>query len=1438
MKKKNGNGRIEILIAEDSATQAELLKQLLEAHQYSVSIAANGKIALAQLALRQPALVISDILMPELDGYGLCKAIKSDEKLKDIPVILVTTLSDAQDVIRGLECGADNFIRKPYEEKYLLSRINYLLMNLELRKEQKMLVGVEINLGGQKYFINSERQQILDLLISTYEQAVHINNELKLREKELEHSNHVLNGLYRIAEGLNHALTEREVAEAALERALELPGVQAGWICMREGESDFRLVAIRNLPPAFTVPGALDGDCACRKQLLSGKFDAVSNIIECERLAKAKGDTNGLRYHATVPLWLGERAVGLMNLVGPQEGLFDEEELKVLHGVGRQLAVALERARLHEHLEQLVAERTAALRASEAHLRAIIEAEPECVKIVDAEGRLVQMNAAGLAMIGADSLESVQGGRIAEFVVPSQREAYRAFEASVLHGKNAAFEFEIVGLKGIRRWLSSHAVPLPEQKDGRPQMLGIARDVTERKQAEAKLKLFRTLLDKSSDAIEVLDPVTLRFLDINETGCRVLGYSREELLSMSVFDIGPALSADSQKIIEAQLRESGRALFETMHRRKDGSTFPVEVSVTSAELDKPYLLAITRDISKRKANEARIKRLNRIYSVLSGINTTIVRVREEGELFSEACRIAVEHGGFIFAWIGKFDADSQQVTPIAQAGRDDGYLAQINLTACENAAGNCLLIANALTEAKPVICNDIASDERMAAWSSEALSRGYRSVVVLPLLLEGKPVGVFVLYAAEPDAFDDDEMRLLVEMSADINYALKNYRLEVRRKQAEDELRKLSLAVEQSPNSIVITDLDANIEYVNEAFVKATGYSRAEVIGRNPSILHSGKNSRETYDDMWAHLTRGEVWKGEFINRRKDGSEYIESILISPVRDADGRATHYLGIKENITERKRMEKALLESEEKFRVMSASAQDAIIMIDNDGSISFWNGAAEKIFGYPAHEALGKHLHPLLAPARYLKAHRKGFAHFQLSGEGPVVGQTLELVALHKNGNEFPIELSLSAVEISGRWQAIGILRDITERKQAEVLLRNSETRLQTIVENLTEGIAVSDLDGRLLHFNRAALDLHGFTTLDECRQYLNKFADTFELSAMDGTVWPVELWPLARILRGESLRDLEVRIRHIQAGWRRVYNYGGTLVRDAGGQPLMALVTISDITESKRMETELRENEARYRRITEGLTDYQYTVRIENGRAVETTQSPACVTVTGYTVEEYAANPHLWIQMVVPEDRELVMKHVNQILAGDDASPIEHRITRKNGETRWIRDTTILFRDASGRLLSYDGVIKDITERKLAEESLRQLNDELESKVAARTADLERARREADDANRAKSAFLSTMSHEIRTPMNGVVGMVDVLAQSRLSEHQADLVKTVRESANTLLGIIDDILDFSKIEAGRMELERVPVSVADLVEGLCNSLVPVASRKGVELSLFI
>lgn len=265
---------IGILIAEDSPTQAEQLRGLLENNGYRVTVAANGKDALEAALKRPPALVVSDIMMPEMDGYALCKEIKSEEKLKDIPVVLLTQLSTPEDVIKGLQCGADNFIRKPYEASYLLSRIKYILTNRKLRETEKVHMGLEIYLSGQRHFITSERQQILDLLISTYEEAVQLNIQLAEREKRLNHSNQVLSGLYRLAEDLNKAFTAEQVLEKAIQGAMELPGVRAAWISLREGEAGFRLAAARGLPPALETRDAFSGDCMCRQKLLSGSWIA------------------------------------------------------------------------------------------------------------------------------------------------------------------------------------------------------------------------------------------------------------------------------------------------------------------------------------------------------------------------------------------------------------------------------------------------------------------------------------------------------------------------------------------------------------------------------------------------------------------------------------------------------------------------------------------------------------------------------------------------------------------------------------------------------------------------------------------------------------------------------------------------------------------------------------------------------------------------------------------------------------------------------------------------------------------------------------------------------------------------------------------------------------------------------------------------------------
>jgi len=178
----------EILVVEDSPTQAAKLRFLLEGKGYGVKVASNGALALDALRRQTPGLVLSDIMMPEMDGYGLCHAIKSDPATKEIPVILVTSLIDTQDIVRGLECGADNFVRKPYADDYLLLRIEHVLMNRKLRQGGTS-AGIAIYLNGRLHNIDAERQQILDLLVSTYEQAVQVNEQLQARERQVNELN-------------------------------------------------------------------------------------------------------------------------------------------------------------------------------------------------------------------------------------------------------------------------------------------------------------------------------------------------------------------------------------------------------------------------------------------------------------------------------------------------------------------------------------------------------------------------------------------------------------------------------------------------------------------------------------------------------------------------------------------------------------------------------------------------------------------------------------------------------------------------------------------------------------------------------------------------------------------------------------------------------------------------------------------------------------------------------------------------------------------------------------------------------------------------------------------------------------------------------------------------------------------------------------------------
>ncbi len=631
------------------------------------------------------------------------------------------------------------------------------------------------------------------------------------------------------------------------------------------------------------------------------------------------------------------------------------------------------------------------------------------------------------------------------------------------------------------------------------------------------------------------------------------------------------------------------------------------------------------------------------------------------------------------------------------------------------------------------------------------------------------------------------------------------------REASQAALRKLSLVVEQSPSPVVITDLTGAIEYVNDAFVRNTGYSREEVIGHNPRLLKSGKTPPSTYQAMWDALIKGESWVGEFINHTRDGHEQVEWATILPLRQANGSISHYVAIKENITEKRRQEEQL----RKLFLAVEQSPESIVITNLDARIEYVNDAFVRNTGYSREEALNQN-------PRVLQSGRTPPATFRdmwdtLSRGEPWHG---ELLNKRKDGSEYVELANLAPVrQPDGRiTHYLAIKEDITEKKRMAVELERHRDHLEQLVADRTAELSTANREQQaLFDAASAGIVLIQNRTIMRCNRRMDEMfgyapgeqaGESTRIWYSDDDDWSAVSTEVSeRIGQGDThVREQRFVRRDGSRFWARL----SVRILDVAEPDKGIVVIVEDITAEREIAEALRlaaaEQQAIFDSASSGIVLIKNRVLERCNRKLHDIFGWPEGAMVGRPTRLWYADEAAW-QAGGGEVYE-------QIWRGETHRR-EQQLMRKDGSLFWARMTAHAI-DLDDRDKGSVWVIDDITaERELFQE-------------------MRKARVLAEEAARVKSDFLANMSHEIRTPMNAIIGLTHLMRRDITDRRQSDQLGKISTAAHHLLNIINDILDLSKIEAGKLQLEPVDFEIEQVVDTVCTLVHDKAEAKGIEL----
>lgn len=582
----------------------------------------------------------------------------------------------------------------------------------------------------------------------------------------------------------------------------------------------------------------------------------------------------------------------------------------------------------------------------------------------------------------------------------------------------------------------------------------------EKLQRQALEQHFDYATKLARDIILLYDE-TGRLVECNDSALAAYGYTREELLSLTLSKLraAPAVAAIPGDLERAA--RTGGATFETEHRRKDGSTFPVEVSMRRIEIEgRRFYQSIVRDITERKNQQERIARLNRIYVVLSAINSAIIHIRDPKALASEACRIAVELGGYLTANIFLIDRDSRVARAVGHAGIQKSLYEALEIDLDRppmEGDGPLRILFRTGKHVVEAVGKEGAEGKPVSRALQRGLKAGFHSMAAFPLLIsEGQVIGALQLSSAHPNAFDEEEVRLLLQLTADAALGFNHIEKEKQIGESEERFRATFAQAGVGMGLRAADPRNPRWLRVNQKLCDILGYTREELLQLTTVDL-TPPEERQLAIDYNEQLISGDLdsYAREKQYVRKDGTLIWTSISLSAVRGPDGRPTHIISVITDITERKQAEERV----QKFSHMVEQSPAPMVITDTDGHIEYVNPKFSEISGYAPEELIGKTpdviQSGLTPPEVYQDLWRTILAGGEWRGE---------LQNRKKNGELYWEDEIISALK-NDRGEIVNFIavkEDITERKQAaEALQKEYAMRLEAERELLRAQESLAD-----------------------------------------------------------------------------------------------------------------------------------------------------------------------------------------------------------------------------------------------------------------------------------------------------------------------------------------------------------------------------------------